>query len=88
MTDIVGPIIAIALVFGIYYGAKFFDTFGERKILREESQKIDAESKLREQEVRLFELQLEREKLYDSRNILPMKDVETDYKFLDDQREG
>lgn len=84
MADILGPIFAIALIFGIYYFSQHIDTIGTRKVLIEETRKLEAEGKLREEEARIFEMQLEREKLHG--RLLPGS-VEVEYKVLEDKSE-
>lgn len=85
MVDIIGPIAAILLIFGVYYIAQNLDTLGSRKLLDEETRKLEAEAKLRAEEVHLFQLQLEREKLLEGRRL--PGSVDADYKILEDKRD-
>ncbi len=69
MTDIIGPILLIALIFALYYGAKYLDTQGDTKKSKLEIDKIQAETRMaeidlkkREAELRLGELALEHQK--------------------------
>lgn len=88
MTDIVGPVVAIALIFAVYYIAQNLDTMGARRLMGEETVKLEAEAKLRSEERRIFELQLEREKLLDKPQLPGA--VDADYRLLEeleDERE-
>ena len=70
MTDIIGPILAIALVFIVYYISQQIDVSGETKIAKLELEKIDADTKReaialrrREVEVEMGQLAIEAKKL-------------------------
>lgn len=63
MVDIVGPILAIILIFGVYYVASHLDVLGETKLSKLDIKKTEAKTRQRETEVRARELEVEMGKL-------------------------
>lgn len=59
MADIIGPILVIVLIYGLYYAATNIDMLGDTKKAKLEIEKIDAEVKREEIAVRKRELEVE-----------------------------
>ena len=59
MTDIIGPIIAILLILGVYYVAQQLDVSGETKLSRLDIRKTEARTREEEAKAHSRELELE-----------------------------
>lgn len=93
MTDIVGPIIALVLVFGIYWIAQNLDVLGDTKRARLDIKKTEAkirqeEAKIRarELEVEMGRLAIEARKLDKLEHIPPTDAKEAEFEVLEDKR--
>lgn len=94
MVDIVGPILAILLIFGIYYAAQQIDVSGETKLSRLEIRKTEARTREEETRVRARELELEFGRLaiearkLDKLEHKPSTDAEeVEFRVLEDKKE-
>jgi len=59
MVDIIGPVLVIILIFGIYYAAQHIDSLGDIKRGKIDLDKITAETRREEIAVRKRELEVE-----------------------------
>ena len=86
MTDIIGPLFIIALVFAVYKLAGDMDTASDTKKAKLELSKIDAET--RKEEIRIeskrLDLQLGQMVIDAKRLGLDTKDAEAEYHFLEE----
>jgi len=88
MADVIGPIIAILLIFGVYYVAQSLDALGDTKRSKAELEKITAETRREEISVRKRELELEMGRLaiearkLDKLDYAPAGTTEADFRVL------
>lgn len=94
MSDVIGPVIAIVLIFVVYYVASYLDIFGDIKKSKLDLDKITAESKREEIAVRRRELEVEMGRLaiearrLDRLEHRPQTDAEdAEFKVFEDKKD-
>lgn len=83
MVDIVGPIVAIALIFGIYYLAYFIEARGKEKIVDQDVRLSEARTREKKLDVQLGILDYKKHEA-----LITPKGVESDFKVIEDKREN
>ena len=94
MSDVIGPVIAIVVIFIVYYVAQNIDMLGDVKKAKLDLDKISAKTKHEEAkahtralDIKMGELAIEARKMDELEYKTPTDAEDAEFKVLDDKRE-